>query len=153
MKISDAMTKSPQCATADTSLTDIARMMIDCDCGAVPVVGDPTTRLPIGMVTDRDIVVRAVAAGLDPAAMVARDVMSTPAITIRADLSLSDAIELLEQHQIRRAIVVDRMGACIGIVAPADVAAHASKRKAGELLREVSQPWSTGNDVMAYQRL
>lgn len=153
MKISDVMTKSPQCATADTSLTDIARMMIDCDCGAVPVVGDLATRLPVGMVTDRDIVVRAIAAGLDPATMVARDVMSTPAITIREDLSLRDAIAMLEDHQIRRAIVVDHLGACAGIVAPADVAAHASKRKAGELLQEVSQPWSSGNDVATYRRL
>ena len=153
MKISDLMTKSPQCATADTNLTDVARMMIDCDCGAVPVVGDPLTRLPVGMVTDRDIVVRAIAAGLDPTVMVARDVMSTPAITIRDDMSLRDAIALLEEHQIRRAIVVDQLGACVGIVSPADIAAHSSKRKAGELLQEVSQPWSTGNDVMAYRRL
>jgi len=152
MKISDVMTKSPTCATPDTSLTDVATMMIDCDCGAIPVVGDEAARLPLGMITDRDIVVRSVAAGLDPSTMVVRDCMSTPAITIRDDLGLRDAIDLLEEHQIRRAIVVDRLGKCVGIVASADIAAHASKRKAGELLREVSQPWAPGNDVGAYPR-
>jgi CBS domain-containing protein len=142
MKISDVMTKFPTCCTADTSLTDVARMMTDCDCGAIPVVGDLASKLPVGMITDRDIVVRAVSATLDPAIMVARDCMTAPAIMITADHDLRAAIEVLEEHQIRRLIVVDRLGACVGIVSTADIAAHASKRKTGELLREVSQPWA-----------
>jgi len=148
MKVPDVMTPSPRVCTPDTTLEAVARMMIECDCGGIPVVGDLESRLPIGMITDRDIVVRAVADGLDPAELTARDCMTIPAVTITEDTSVDDCIELLEQRQIRRVIVVARSGAVSGIVAQADVATHVSKRKAGELLQQVSQPAPPGLSFM-----
>lgn len=140
MKIMDVMTKQPSCCTPDASLEAVARMMIDCDCGAIPVVTDLYGRMPIGIITDRDIVVRAVAAGLDPCGMSARDCMTVPAFTVTEDSSVDECIELLEERQIRRAIVVDQVGRCTGIVAQADIAQHTSKRRTGELLQHVSKP-------------
>jgi CBS domain-containing protein len=69
--------------------------------------------------------------------------MTSPAVTVAEDEDLGDVVDLLERRQIRRAIVVDQNGAVSGIVAQADIAAHASKRKTGELVREVSQPLGT----------
>ena len=140
MKAKEVMTKQPQCCISDTSLVTVARMMIDCDCGAIPVVGDLETRMPIGVITDRDMVIRAIAASQNPLELTARDCMTTPAFTVTEDTDLDDCIELLEERQIRRVLVVDKGGACCGIIAQADVASHASKRTAGELLRGVSLP-------------
>lgn len=142
MKARDVMTKSPTCATPDARLEAIARMMIQCDCGGIPIVAEESG-MPIGIVTDRDIVVRTVADGLDPLVLTARDCMTTPAVTVDEDDDLADIVDLLERRQLRRAIVVDRTGAVSGIIAQADIAAHTSKRKAGELLREVSHPVGT----------
>ncbi len=142
MKARDVMTKCPTCATPESRLEAIARMMIQCDCGAIPIVAEDTG-MPIGMVTDRDIVVRTIADGLNPLVLTARDCMTTPAVTVSDDEDLGNVVDLLERRQIRRAIVVDQTGAVCGIVALADIATHASKRKSGELLKQVSQPLET----------
>jgi CBS domain-containing protein len=141
MKARDVMTKCPTCATPDARLEAIARMMIQCDCGAIPIVSEESG-LPLGMVTDRDIVVRTIADGLDPLVLTARDCMTTPAVSVSEEEDLGDVVDLLERRQIRRAIVVDQNGALSGIISLADIAPHASKRKGGELLREVSVPLS-----------
>jgi CBS domain-containing protein len=138
-RVKDIMTTSPAFCTADTPLQEVARMMVDCDCGAIPVVDDVDGRRPIGMVTDRDITVRAVASGRNPMALTARDCMTTPVATCRDDARLDDCIDLLETKQLRRVPIVDAAGALCGIVAQADVAEHASKRKAGELVRKISE--------------
>ena len=140
MRVRDVMTRDPQCCLPDASIAAVARMMVQCDCGAIPVVGDLIARLPIGMVTDRDIVTRVIAAGYDPAGLVARDCMSVPAVTIVESARLRDCIGLLELTQIRRVIVIGTSGRCIGIVSQADIARHTSKRLAGDLVREVSKP-------------
>jgi CBS domain-containing protein len=111
------------------------------------VVGD-LDRFPIGIITDRDIVVRGVAAP-QGAQLRVRDCMTTPAITVTEETDLDDCIEMLERAQIRRMIVVDDRGRCTGIVAQADIASHTSKRKTGELLRSVSRPSMAGEPMFA----
>jgi CBS domain-containing protein len=118
----------------------VARMMTTIDCGAIPVVGDLVRCMPLGIVTDRDIITRVVAMGRDPREVTVRECMSSPAITIVEDTRLHDCIELLELSQIRRILVVDDAGMCSGIVAQADIARHTSKRATGDLVREVSMP-------------
>jgi CBS domain-containing protein len=140
MKAIDVMTRSPRCATPDTTLQLIARMMTECDCGAIPIVSDLQSRLPLGIVTDRDIVVRTIAAGLNPLALTARDCMTTPVAAVPEDGDASDALKLLEQRQIRRLVVTDKLGGVVGIISQADLAANMPKRKAGELVQEVSKP-------------
>jgi len=138
MKVKEFMTASPATCTEDTPLQDIARTMVGRDCGSVPVVGRDLAL--IGMITDRDIVVRAIAEGRNPLTLTARDCMTRPAIWIREDASLDECTDLMEARKIRRLPVVDASGALAGIVAQADVARHASRKDAGELVRDVSAP-------------
>ena len=138
MKVKEIMTASPASCTEDTPLQDIARTMVGRDCGSVPVVRDGRTLA--GIITDRDVVVRAVAEGRNPLTLKAKDCMTSPAISIGEDASLNECTDLMESKQIRRMPVVDRSGALVGIVAQADVARHASQKEAGELVRDVSAP-------------
>lgn len=66
MRVKEVMTANPTCCTSSTTLPEVAQMMIDYDCGEIPVVEDGKTNLPIGVITDRDIVRRTVAKGLNP---------------------------------------------------------------------------------------
>ena len=140
MQMRDAMTKDPVCCTPDTTIEAAARMMLERDCGAIPVVTDLASRTPVGIITDRDIVTRVVAKGIDPMGLPVRECMTAPAVTILEDAGLDDCVELLQLGQLRRVVVVDRTGACVGIMAQADIARCASKRETGDLVREVSKP-------------
>jgi len=139
MKVREIMTSNPACATPDTSLHEIARMMVDNDCGQIPIVDDRKSRRPLGVVTDRDIVCRAVAMGQSSGQIPVRDVMSAPAITVRPDTPVEDCCRLLEEKQVRRAPVTDGDGRCCGIVSLADIAQTAPERLTGEVVRTVSQ--------------
>jgi CBS domain-containing protein len=134
------MTESVACCTPDTRLSNVAQMMVDYDCGAIPVVESTNNMRPVGMVTDRDIVCRAVARGNNPVDMSARDVMSSPVIAATPDMSVEAAGNLMAENQVRRLPVVDERGACCGIVAQADMALNAPIHETAEVVREVSQP-------------
>ena len=131
------MTANPQCCNADTPLSEVAKLMVECDCGEIPVV-DAGKKL-IGVVTDRDIVCRIVAKGQDPCAKKAQDAMTQPVISVKEDCSLDDIVATMEEHQIRRVPVVDANGCCCGIISQADVALVASDSETGELVKEVSR--------------
>jgi CBS domain-containing protein len=139
MQVNEIMTPDPACCTPDTNLKDVARMMVNNDCGCVPVVVDETTKVPVGMVTDRDITVRAVAEGKNPLDLSAGDVMSENVVTVTPETSVEECCNLMEDHQIRRVAVVDENGACCGIVAQADVAINAGSRETAEVVQEVSK--------------
>ncbi len=138
MKVQDVMSKDVACCGNDTSLQDVAAMMVDCDCGEIPVA-DASGRV-VGVITDRDIAVRTVARGLNPLEMVASQSMTVPAITVSPDTTVKECCDELERHQIRRVPVVDASGRCIGIVSLADIARHASGRATAEVVQEVSKP-------------
>jgi CBS domain-containing protein len=143
MKVRELMTSDVACCTPETSLQDVARLMVDCDCGEIPVVADEGSRRPIGVVTDRDITCRAVAEGRNPLELRAADCMTKPAITARPDDDVRDCARTMEDHQIRRVPVVDGDGACIGMVSQADIARHAGRNTTAEVVREVSRPGET----------
>lgn len=138
MEVRQIMTKDPACCAPESNLQEVARLMADNDCGEIPVVDE--RRRPKGVVTDRDIACRAVAEGRDPRQTSARDVMSTPVITVTPEESVEHSLELMEQNQVRRLPVVDESGACCGMVAQADIARRSSERDTGELVRDVSEP-------------
>lgn len=140
MKVIDIMTPDPQCCTQDSTLQRVAKMMVEHDCGEIPVVESMESMLPIGVITDRDITCRTVAVGLNPLVMTVADCMTTPCVTVMPDTSLDDCCRIMEESQIRRVPVVDSSGACCGIVALADIARHAAKRETGEVVKEVSEP-------------
>ena len=139
-QVKDVMTPDPACCTPDMRLDQVARLMVDHDCGAIPVIEDPESRRPVGVVTDRDITTRAVAQGLNPFDTAVRDCMSTRVVCVRPEDDVRVCCEKLEEHQVRRALVVNGHGECCGIVAQADIARMMPERETAELVKTVSQP-------------
>jgi CBS domain-containing protein len=140
MNISDVMTARPRCAAPDTPLSQVADLMKTADIGAIPIVdGD---RL-VGMITDRDIVVRAVSAAKDPLATPSREISSGQLVTVGADQDLSAALHLMAQHQVRRLPVVDDGNRLVGVVAQADIALEMKDKSVGEMVAEISEPQGT----------
>jgi len=133
----DVMTPNPACCSPDTSLDQVARMMILNNCGEIVVVD--TSDLPIGVITDRDIVCRIVAEGKNPIGHTVDSVMTAPVIAVSEDTSLDEVTATMARHQIRRVLVVDEDGCCAGIIAQADVVLDASQDNAVQLVREVSR--------------
>lgn len=140
MTIREIMTENPDCCTAGTNLQRVARMMVECDCGAIPVVEEVESMKPLGIITDRDITVRTVAKGKNPLEMNASDVMTESTVTTRPDADVEEAAQQMKDHQVRRLIVVDDDGACIGMVAQADIALDTSDRRTGDVVEEISEP-------------
>lgn len=140
MKVQEIMTHDPACCTPDEPLKDVARKMVDCDCGEIPVVDGPNRKHPVGVITDRDITCRTVAEGRNPLEMTARDAMSQPVITVTPDTDIEDCIDQMERHQIRRIPVVDKRGTLCGIIAQSDIALSAGENDTASVVREVSQP-------------
>lgn len=140
MKVDTVMTACPTYATTDTSLREVAQMMIDQDCGQIPVLGGASGRKPIGVVTDRDIVVRTVAKGRNPLELKAGDCMTTPCVTVKPGDTLAECCDAMEREQIRRVLVVDDDGNLCGIVAQADVARSAQTSKTAEVVKTISSP-------------
>jgi CBS domain-containing protein len=118
---------------------NVARLMCDRDCGEIPVVADTQAKTLVGVITDRDITCRTVAAGRNPLELTAGDCMSSPVVAVRLEMDLDVATQLMESRQIRRTPVVDQENACVGILSQADLARHAPAA-AGRVLQHVSRP-------------
>jgi len=138
MLVREIMSKNPACCTSDTSLQEVAKMMVDNDCGCIPVVESESGKKPIGMITDRDITIRTVAEGKNPLDLTAADAMSNDAATVTPETSVEDCCNMMEDKQIRRVAVVDENGGCCGMVAQADVAQYASTGQTADVVKEVS---------------
>ncbi len=143
MNVKDIMTENPACCTSDSSLQEAAKMMKDNDCGCIPVVESQENKKPVGVITDRDIALRAVAAGKNPLDLTVKDAMTSNVETVKKDTSVEDCCNLMEDKQIRRVIVVDDNGGCCGIVAQADVAIKSTDNKTAEMVEKVSKSSSS----------
>jgi len=135
MNVRDIMTPNPRTVSPDDSLESAARIMRDEDTGAVPVVRDGR---PIGMLTDRDIVIRAVADG-GATSRAVREIVTERLISVSPEASTREATELMSEHQIRRLPVVenDRL---VGIVSLGDLAVKEAKdRRVGDTLQSISE--------------
>ena len=139
MNVREVMTADPACCTADTPLTEVAKMMVECDCGAIPVVDSQDSKKPVGMITDRDITIRTVAEGRNPLDLTASDAMTVNVMTVTPETSIEECCNLMEDQQIRRVVVVDENGFCCGMIAQADIAINADSRKTAEVVQEVSR--------------
>ena len=140
MQLHELMTPDPATCTPDTPIEDVARMMRTHDCGEIPVVEHRDTGGLVGVVTDRDIVVRLLAEGRDARDATAADCMTSPARSLSTDARVSDAVEMMQAHQVRRIPVVDESGRVCGIVAQADLARTTTAELTGDLVRDVSEP-------------
>ncbi len=137
MKARDIMTRDATCVAATDTLEEAARRLRDAGVGAMPICGEDD-RLA-GMLTDRDIVVRAIARGKDVARTVVGELAQGAPVTIGADDSIRRTLRTMERAKVRRLPVIDGHR-LVGIVSQADVARNLSRRRAGELLRDVSKP-------------
>lgn len=135
MKVRDVMHEGVTWVGPDTKVTDIARMMRDEDIGAIPV--GENDRL-IGMVTDRDIVLKGLADGRDVAALTASDVMSGPILYCRTDEDVEDATRIMEEHAVRRLPVINENKRMVGMLSMGDIADAASRDITAELTRAVA---------------
>lgn len=142
MKVSDVMTRDVEVVHPDATLREAAEKMKALDVGPLPVCDGQ--RL-LGMVTDRDITVRATAEGRDPNTTPVRDVMTASVVYCYADQDVAEAARLMESEQIRRIVVLDRGKNLVGVVALGDLAVSGVSRKVtGEALKSVSEPESGG---------
>ena len=135
----DIMTTHPACCTPETPLQRVAQLMVLQDCGEIPIVQDEDSLIPIGVVTDRDIVCRIVARGKNPLDHTAEACMSQPVITVDENMLMEDLLSVMEKHQVRRVPVVNARGRCVGVVSQADVAWKGQQKEVSDLVREVSR--------------
>lgn len=130
MYVTEIMTPAPITCTPDDKADYAAKLMLVHDCGEIPVCDGPKV---IGVITDRDITVRAVAKGKNPADVEVRSLMTQPVYTASQFDPLDKATELMDQKHIRRLPVIDRNGRLVGILSQTDIARFAKARE-GEFI-------------------
>lgn len=136
MKVRDVMTSSVDWLTPDTSVVEVARLMKKDDVGSIPICKE--NRL-VGIITDRDIVLKVVAAGGNTSNSSAKDIMSTDIISVSADQDVHEAADLMSKYQIRRLPVLEK-GELVGILAIGDLAIEKIHiNEAGDALSDISQ--------------
>jgi len=134
--VREAMTASVSSVSPSQSLADAAEVMKREDVGSVPVVDEG--RLA-GIVTDRDIVTRAVAEQRNPQAVRVEEIASHELVTVEPEQDLDEALALMARHKVRRLPVLEQ-GRLVGMLAQADVALEAKEEMVGEMVEQISQP-------------
>lgn len=138
MKIKDIMTRDVAVIGPKATLREAAQLMRDRDVGMLPVLDQLRV---VGLLTDRDIVTRAIANGLDTKSVRVREIMTTEIIYSFETEDVSDAVHSMEMKQIRRVLIFNRSKKLVGILSIGDVAVDAGDQNlAGEVLRKVSEP-------------
>ena len=135
MQISKAMHRTADWVSAETPVSEVARMMEKDDVGAIPIGRDDKL---IGMLTDRDIAVRVVGKCVDPAKTSAEEVMTKGIVWCRTTETVEDAIHLMDQKKIRRLPVIDENKRLVGMLSLGDIAHAVSRELSGELLHAVA---------------
>lgn len=137
MKVKDIMTKNVAYINPDASVTEAAQLMQKHNVGSIPVMDSSGI---VGVVTDRDIVVRNIAHGKSPQDTVVRDIMTSQVATVTPDTDVDEISELMSRHQVRRMPVV-KNNTLVGIVALGDMATcPGADMEASEALSEISKP-------------
>ena len=131
----DIMTPDPRCVGENETLVDAARLMASLDVGALPICGEDK-RLK-GMLTDRDIVVKCLADGGDPASTKAGDLAQGEPVTIGADDPVEEILRTMSQYKVRRLPVIDGHD-LVGVVSQGDVARNLPEEKVGDLVEAIS---------------
>ncbi|MFN2564851.1 MAG: CBS domain-containing protein [Gemmatimonadaceae bacterium] len=141
MKIQEIMTKDPTTVTPGTTVRDAAKLMQREDTGILPVVESEGSKRLVGVVTDRDIAIRVIAAGRDANTRVSDVMTSDRLATLRPDADVDDVMDTMADQQVRRVPIVDDRGTLVGIVAQADVVRKArDDSKAERTVERISEP-------------
>ncbi|HKY50833.1 MAG TPA: CBS domain-containing protein [Candidatus Limnocylindria bacterium] len=136
MKVRDLMTSNPTVVKPEDTAAQAATLMKQEDCGSLPVVSNGKL---VGIITDRDIVIRAVAAGKDPRSTPVSALMSADPVTLSPEASDDDAERLMGERQVRRLPVVEN-GKLVGIIVTAQLARRGNTKELGEAIRGISEP-------------
>ena len=140
MTCAEVMTPSPTCCHPEDTAVEAAELMQQAGVGLVPVVGENQTTL-LGVLTDRDIVIKVVAAGLDPRGTVVSEFMTTEPISCLPQEPVEAVMELMASRQVRRIPIVDREGSLVGIVSQADIATRLQRpQQTGQVVQAISEP-------------
>lgn len=138
MKLSEIMTREVEIIQPDDPLRLAAKKMRDRNIGFLPVCDGETL---LGVLSDRDITIRALADGMDVNIMLGRDLMTTPAIYCFEDQDVSEAAKIMAENQIRRLVVLSRDDKClVGVISLGDLARSGTVDLSGKVLQKVSQP-------------
>jgi CBS domain-containing protein len=136
MKLRDVMTSNPRTLEPTATVEEAARIMRDTDTGVVPIVEHGR---PVAVLTDRDIVVRAVAEGRAGLARPVRELASTDLVTAGPDMSTKEAVQLMGEHQVRRLLVCEG-DALVGVASIGDIAVKEGKdSRSGDALQQISE--------------
>jgi CBS domain-containing protein len=141
MKVQDVMTKDPACCLPDSGLQAVTWLMVENDCGCIPVVESRESAKIVGTITDRDIAVRAFTGEKNPLDLTAADIMTPDTVTVTPETGIQECCDVMENKQIRRILVVDEDDCCCGIVAQGDIARYLNSKQTAEVVKEISQPW------------
>lgn len=140
-KCSEVMTREPACCEPGDSIVRAASLMKQEDVGSLPVVDSHEDRKLIGIVTDRDLVVRVLAEGNQVDRATVRDAMSSDPSACRETDDVERAVQLMAERQVRRMPIVDGQGRLVGIIAQADVATRVNRdQQTGEMVEAISEP-------------
>jgi len=136
----EVMTPNPVCCLPTDSVKRAAEYMKRENVGPIPVIENEQTRKLIGIITDRDLVLKVIAKGRDTLSTEVESVMTRKMISCRADDSLQKAMDLMSKHQLRRITIVDKAHVIVGIISQADIATRGNKpEKTAEVVKEISQ--------------
>lgn len=136
----DVMTADPRCATSQQTINEVAQLMKEKDVGAIPVVDDKSNGKLIGILTDRDIVLKVVAGRQDAQSVRVDAVMSSDLVFGHPGDSLEEARETMQEHQVRRLPIVDESQKLVGIVSQKDIAEQGENVEAtGKMVQEISR--------------
>lgn len=142
MRVREIMTDNPTCCAPDDTVQTAARAMMDADCGCLPVVDDIGSRHVVGVVTDRDLAIRALADGRGPETRV-REVMTADPACCGPDADVREVERIMADRQVRRVPVVDDNNCCVGMVAQADLARREREvddHEVRETIERISEP-------------
>jgi CBS domain-containing protein len=134
--VRDAMHEGCECVGENQSVLDAAKRMEQLDFGAMPICGQDD-RLK-GMITDRDIVVKVLAQGKDPATTMAGELAQERLVFIRADAPIDQALSLMQEHKVRRLPVLDEDKRLCGMLSEGDIATHMPEEKTGEMVGAIA---------------
>lgn len=137
MRVEEIMTKNVAVCMPSTTISECAKLMLDNDCGEIPVVDEEGTIA--GVITDRDITCRVVAKGEDPTTAEVSHYMTKGVTTIKKEDDIQLCQQLMSDNQVRRLPVVDDEMHCIGIVSQAHIARKSSRQEAGNLAKSLSE--------------
>jgi CBS domain-containing protein len=148
MKCSEIMTEDPVCCLPDDSVMKAAQLMKRENVGSIPIVKDYSTNMLIGIVTDRDLALSVIAEGLDVTTTIVDDVMTNSVIACRTDDDIEIALDMMEEHQIRRLPIIEEHGRIVGIISQADIATRLEEpERTAEMVEEISKSQAAGKEM------